>query len=215
MKKNLTELVFIIDRSGSMSGLESDTVGGFNSMLEKQRKEEGECLVSTVLFNQSSKVFHDRVELNKVEKMMERDYVPSGSTALIDALGDSIKHIKNVHKYIREEDVPENTIFVITTDGLENASHKYASDEIKKMIEKQKEEGWEFLFVAANIDAVETAKEYGISENRASNYVHDDKGLGKVFESVNNAIFQKRYYCEIADDWDMEMKDDYNKRNSK
>ena len=183
MKKNLTELVFILDRSGSMSGLESDTIGGYNSFLEKQKEEDGSCLVSTVLFNQHSKVIHDRVDLVKIEKMERKDYLASGTTALIDAMGDAIHHIKNVHKYIRKEDVPANTIFVIITDGLENASHKYSSDDVKRMVEEQKEKGWEFLFLGANIDAVETARTYGIAEDRTSDYLCDEAGIQKNFET--------------------------------
>ncbi|MBQ4251549.1 MAG: VWA domain-containing protein, partial [Erysipelotrichaceae bacterium] len=169
MKKGLTELVFILDRSGSMSGLEGDTVGGYNSMLEKQRKEEGECLVSTVLFNSTSQVICDRQDIKKVRNMEPEDYFPSGCTALIDAMGDAIKHIKNVHKYIREEDVPEHTLFVITTDGYENASRRYSAAEVRKMVSAQKEAGWQFLFLGANIDAVETARSYGIDEDKSVN----------------------------------------------
>ena len=150
MNKNLTELVFILDRSGSMSGLEDDTIGGFNSFIEKQKGIDGECLVSTVLFNQTSKVIYDRVSLQDIRKMTRDDYLPSGCTALIDAMGDAIHHIRNVHKYIREEDVPEKTIFVIITDGMENASKRYSSDDVKKMVSQQKEAGWEFLFLGAN-----------------------------------------------------------------
>ena len=215
MKKNLTELVFIIDRSGSMAGLESDTIGGFNSMIEKQKKEDGQCLVSTVLFNQKSSVLYDRVDINDIKKMEDNDYIASGSTALIDAMGDAIKHIKTVHKYIREEDVPENTIFMITTDGYENASSKYSSDEVKKMVEKQKEEGWEFLFLAANIDAVETAKSYGISEDRATNYVHDSVGSKKSYGAFAKAVSSIRNCKELCPDWNAEVVEDYNKRNSK
>ena len=164
MKKNLTEMVFILDRSGSMHGLEKDTIGGFNSMIEKQKKEEGEAFVSTVLFDHEVEVLHDRVPLDKVEKMTEDDYEVGGCTALLDAVGGAIHHIGNVHKYIREEDVPEHTIFVITTDGMENASRKYTQKKIKKMIETQKEKyGWEFIFLGANIDAVKTARTYGIN----------------------------------------------------
>ena len=138
MKKDLTELVFILDRSGSMSGLEKDTVGGFNSFIEKQKDVDGECLVSVVLFNSRSNVIYDRTELNEIRKMELKDYIPSGSTALIDAMGDAIHHIRNVHKYIRKEDIPEHTMFVIMTDGEENDSHRYSSDEVKKMVSRQK-----------------------------------------------------------------------------
>ena len=146
MRKNLTEIVFILDRSGSMSGLETDTIGGFNSMIEKQKKENGEALISTVLFDNVSEVIHDRVPVQKVEPMTDRDYSVRGCTALLDAIGGAIHHIGNVHKYARKEDVPEHTLFVITTDGMENASRRYDSEKVKKMIERQKEKyGWEFL----------------------------------------------------------------------
>ena len=212
MKKNLTELVFILDRSGSMSGLESDTIGGYNSFLEKQKEEDGSCLVSTVLFNQHSKVIHDRVDLVKIEKMERKDYLASGTTALIDAMGDAIHHIKNVHKYIRKEDVPENTIFVIITDGLENASHKYSSDDVKKMVEQQKEKGWEFLFLGANIDAVETARTYGIAEDRTSDYLCDEAGIEKNFDALSKSVKSFRACGKIEADWAAPIKEDYKKR---
>ena len=212
MKKNLTELVFILDRSGSMSGLESDTIGGYNSFLEKQKEEDGSCLVSTVLFNQHSKVIHDRVDLVKIEKMERKDYLASGTTALIDAMGDAIHHIKNVHKYIRKEDVPANTIFVIITDGLENASHKYSSDDVKKMVEQQKEKGWEFLFLGANIDAVETARTYGIAEDRTSDYLCDEVGIEKNFDALSKSVKSFRACGMIEADWAAPIKEDYKKR---
>ena len=212
MKKNLTELVFILDRSGSMAGLESDTIGGYNSFLEKQKEEDGSCLVSTVLFNQHSKVIHDRVDLVKIEKMDRKDYLASGTTALIDAMGDAIHHIKNVHKYIRKEDVPANTIFVIITDGLENASHKYSSDDVKKMVEQQKEKGWEFLFLGANIDAVETARTYGIAEDRTSDYLCDEVGIEKNFDALSKSVKSFRACGKIEADWAAPIKEDYEKR---
>ena len=161
MKKNLTEIVFILDRSGSMSGLEADTIGGFNSMIEKQRRADGEALVSTVLFDNMSEVIHDRVDIRDIKPMTDRDYTVRGCTALLDAIGGAIHHIGNVHKYARPEDVPEHTLFIITTDGMENASRFYNSDRVKQMIERQKAKyGWEFLFFGANIDAVETARHF-------------------------------------------------------
>ncbi|MBQ1512644.1 MAG: VWA domain-containing protein [Erysipelotrichaceae bacterium] len=212
MNKELTELVFILDRSGSMHGLEKDTIGGFNSMIDKQRKEEGDCLVSAVLFNQRSDVLYDRVSLKEIREMTEKDYVPSGCTALIDALGGAIKHIRNVHKYIREEDIPAHTIFVITTDGLENASHHYSSDQVKRMVAEQKEKGWEFLFLGANIDAVETAKMYGIDKDRSVNYVPDSIGNAKNFVVLSETIAKFRAKGKIDADWSEEIEEDYKKR---
>lgn len=212
MKKGLTELVFILDRSGSMSGLEGDTVGGYNSMLEKQRKEEGECLVSTVLFNSTSQVICDRQDIKKVRNMEARDYFPSGCTALIDALGDAIKHIRNVQKYIREEDVPEHTLFVITTDGYENASHKYSSSKVKKMVSAQKEAGWQFLFLGANIDAVETARSYGIDEDKSVNYVNDGEGHQRNFRVLSKTIAAYRSTGCIEESWKQEIEEDYANR---
>ena len=159
MKKNLTEIVFILDRSGSMSGLEADTIGGFNSMIAKQKKQDGEALVSTVLFDNVSEVIHDRVNIRDIQPMTDRDYTVRGCTALLDAIGGAIHHIGNIHKYARPEDVPEHTLFIITTDGMENASRFYSSHRVKQMIQRQKAKyGWEFLFLGANIDAVETAR---------------------------------------------------------
>lgn len=212
MKKNLTELVFILDRSGSMSGLEDDTIGGFNSFIDKQKNVDGKCLVSTVLFNSRSKIIYDRVSLDEISKMTRSDYVPGGSTALIDAMGDAIHHIKNVHKYIREEDVPNNTVFVIITDGQENDSHKYSSDEVKAMVNKQKEMGWEFIFLGANIDAVETAKQYGIDENRSVRFHNDDKGIKNNFAVLGKALYRLRESGEIEEDCLKEIREDYNKR---
>ncbi|MBQ6477854.1 MAG: VWA domain-containing protein [Erysipelotrichaceae bacterium] len=212
MNKNLTELVFILDRSGSMSGLEEDTIGGFNSFVEKQKKVDGECLVSTVLFNQTSKVVYDRVSLKEIRKMDREDYFPSGTTALIDAMGDAIHHIRNVHKYIRKEDVPEKTIFVIITDGMENASTRYSSDDVKKMVSRQKKKGWEFLFLAANIDAVETAKRYGIEEDRAVRFHSDSKGTKKNYEVLSDAVKMHRTCGCIAEDWSVQIAEDYEKR---
>src|SRR5574344_754855 len=177
MRKNLTEVVFILDRSGSMSGLEADTIGGFNSMIEKQSKEEGEAYISTVLFDDQSEVLYDRVPVGKVEPMNDNQYYVRGCTALLDALGGAIHHIANVHKYAREEDRPEKTLFIITTDGMENSSRHYSYDRVKNMVERQKERfGWEFIFLGANIDAVEVAGRFGIKANRAVNYECDSEG---------------------------------------
>ena len=213
MKDNLTELVFILDRSGSMSGLEGDTIGGFNAMIEKQKKEPGEALVSTVLFDDVSEVLHDRVPLDKIPKMTDNDYTVRGCTALIDAIGGAIHHIANIHKYARPEDVPARTMFVITTDGMENASHRYSSDEVKRMIEKEKSEyGWEFLFIGANIDAVETGKRFGIDRDRVANYKADRVGTGILYETVTEAVAQVRRRAPLAADWGAGMEEDLKKR---
>ena len=215
MKKNLTEMVFILDKSGSMSGLEADTIGGFNSMIERQRKEPGEALVSTVLFANESTVIHDRVDIRKVEPMTERQYCVGGCTALIDAIGQAIHHIGNVHKYAREEDVPENTIFVITTDGMENASHRYSSDEVKRMVNRQKEKyGWEFLFLGANIDAVETAARFGISEDRAVRYHNDARGQQLNYESVSEAVRCVRSCAPLGRAWKDKIERDFSSRKA-
>ena len=216
VKRNVTELVFILDRSGSMAGLESDTIGGFNAMIDKQKKEEGECYVSTVLFDSHSKVLHDRVTLSDIPKMTEGDYQVGGCTALIDALGGAIHHIDNIHKYARAEDVPTHTVFVIMTDGQENASHRYTSDEVKRMIECEKEKyGWEFLFIGANIDAVETAKQYGISKDRAVNYHADREGTDVVYRSIGKAIHSVRASVPLCADWSCEIDEDYRRRKDK
>ena len=216
MKKNLTELVFILDRSGSMSGLERDTIGGFNAMIEKQKKQDGECIVSTVLFDDESRVIHDRVSLDEIKLMTEDDYQVQGCTALIDAIGGAIHHIGNVHKYARTEDVPENTIFIITTDGQENASHRYSSDKVKQMIERQKDKyGWEFLFIGANIDAVETAKRYGIDRNRAVNYNADAQGTSVLYETVSKAVCNVRASKCMAENWSEDIDKDFKNRGKK
>jgi len=202
MKNNITELVFILDKSGSMCGMEEDTIGGFNSMIEKQKKLDGKVYVSTVLFSNNSQVLHDRVDIEKIEPMTEMQYNVGGSTALFDAIGSAIKHIGNVHKYAREEDVPQHTMFIITTDGMENASHTYSSAEVKKMISRQEEKyGWEFLFVAANIDAVETARNIGIRKERAANYEYSKKGTRNIYAAVDCAVSAMRCNEDIAEGW--------------
>lgn len=215
MKKNLTEMVFILDRSGSMSGLEADTIGGFNSMIERQKKEPGEALVSTVLFSDESTVIHDRADIRKVEPMTDRQYFVGGCTALIDAIGQAIHHIGNVHKYAREEDRPEHTIFVITTDGMENASRRYSSDEVRKMVERQKSKyGWEFLFLGANIDAVETAKHFGIGRDRAVRYHNDRRGVALNYEIVSRTVGDMRACRPVASGWKAEIEEDYASRKA-
>lgn len=215
MKKNLTELVFILDRSGSMHGLEKDTVGGFNSMIEKQKAAEGEAYISTVLFNNVSEVLHDRVDVRHIKPMTDQDYTAQGCTALVDAIGSAIHHIGNIHKYARPEDVPEHTVFVITTDGLENASHRYSGDEVKKMIGRQKEKyGWEFLFLGANIDAVETAQSFGIAEDRAVNYHSDSRGTRLNYEVVTETICQMRMAQPITAEWKKQIEEDFAARDN-
>lgn len=211
---NITEMVFILDRSGSMSGLEKDTIGGFNSLIEKQKKQNGKCYVSTVLFDHETQVIHDRVELADINPMTEEDYFVRGCTALIDAIGGAIHHIKNIHKYARKEDVPEHTMFVIITDGYENASKKYSSDQVKKMIEHEKEKyGWEFLFIGANIDAVETAKHFGINEDRAVNYNADELGTEVVYDTISDAFCNLRASMPLSDNWSNKINKDYSERN--
>ena len=210
MKKQLTELVFILDRSGSMFGLEADTIGGFNSMIAKQRREEGEALVSTVLFNGTTTVLHDRVPLTRIEPMTERQYQVGGCTALLDAIGGAIHHIGNVHKYAREEDRPEHTLFVITTDGLENASHSYSADQVRRMIRRQRENyGWEFIFLGANIDAVETAAHIGIDRSRAVNYHSDSRGTRLNYEVLSEAISSVRSCKPLEENWSRRIDEDY------
>ena len=209
----MTELVFILDRSGSMAGLEADTIGGFNSMIAKQKKEAGEALVSTILFSNDSVVIHDRLPLSEVPPMTEKEYFTRGCTALLDAIGGAIHHIGNVHKYAREEDVPAHTLFVITTDGMENASRRYDSARVKQMIEHEKSKyGWEFLFLGANIDAVETAKHFGISEDRAVNYHSDSVGTRLNYEVVSCAITSMRSGAPMSADWKAPIEADYKTR---
>ena len=213
MKKNLTELVFILDKSGSMASLEQDTIGGFNAMIEKQKKLDGDCIVSCVLFDNGQKVIYDRVPLSEVRPMTEEDYTAGGCTALVDALGKSVKYIGNIHKHLREEDLPEHTVFVITTDGMENASREYSSEKVKKMVSKKTEKnGWEFLYLAANIDAVETGAAIGIKAGRAANYKCDEKGTGMLYEAVGNAIVGMRCCSAVADDWAEELERDNKSR---
>ena len=216
MKKNLTEMVFILDRSGSMQGLEGDTIGGFNAMLEKQKAEAGEAFVSTVLFDDESSVLQDRVDIQKVAPMTHRDYFVGGCTALLDAVGEAIRHIANVHKYAREEDVPEKTVFVITTDGMENASRKYTYEKVKKMISLQQEKyGWEFLFLGANIDAAREAARFGIREDRAANYHADSKGTAVIYEAMSDAVGCVRACRPMSADWKKKVDADYKKRGGK
>lgn len=212
LNNNITEIVFILDRSGSMSGLEKDTIGGFNAMIEKQKKQDGKAYVSTVLFDHESVVLHDRLPLEQIKPMTEDDYTVRGCTALLDAIGGAVKHIGNIHRYARPEGVPEHTMFVITTDGLENASRKYNSRDIKRLIESKKEEGWEFLFIGANIDAIETANTYGIDSDRAVNYNADSQGTGVVFEAVSETVAKFRGGQKVAPCWSKKINDYNNNR---
>ena len=213
MKKNLTEIVFILDRSGSMAGLEKDTIGGFNAMLEKQKREPGKALVSTVLFDNTSDVIHDRLPLHRVPRLTDREYYVRGCTALLDAVGGAIRHISTIHKYAREEDRPEKTIFVITTDGLENASRRYDYEAVKQMIQRQKEQyGWEFLFLGANIDAAREAARFGIGEDRAANFHCDSKGTALNYEVISETVCSFRAEQPIAADWKAKIDADYRKR---
>ena len=217
MKKNLTELVFILDRSGSMAGLEADTIGGFNAMIEKQKREEGQALVSTVLFDNENEVIHDRVDIQRIAPMTDREYYVRGCTALLDAVGGAIRHIGNVHKYAREEDRPEKTLFVITTDGMENASRRYSYEKVKEMITRQKEQyGWDFLFLGANIDAAKEAARFGIDADRAADYHADSQGTGVIYEAVSEAVsYVRSCQAPLAANWKKRVDEDYKMRGGK
>ena len=213
MKKNLTELVFILDRSDSMAGLEKDTIGGFNAMIEKQKAEAGEAYISTVLFDNYSEVIHDRVALNDVPKLTEKEYYVRGCTALLDAVGGAIHHIGNVHKYAREEDRPEKTLFVITTDGMENASRRYSYEKVREMTQRQKEKyGWEFLFLGANIDAAKEAARFGIDADRAADYHADTQGTSVIYEAMSDVVYSVRASRPVEAGWKRKIDEDYKKR---
>lgn len=213
MKRNATEIVFILDRSGSMSGLEADTIGGFNSMIERQKRLGGEALVSTVLFANQSEVIHDRVDIRAIRPMTRRAYTVGGCTALLDAVGGAIRHIGNVHRYARAEDVPARTLFVITTDGMENASRFYTAEKVRRMIGRQKARyGWEFLFLGANIDAVETARHIGIGADRAVNYHADSAGTRLNYDVLSEAICAVRQSATLGADWKRRIDEDYGRR---
>lgn len=222
MRKGLTEVVFVLDRSGSMRGLEADTIGGFNSLIERQRKEDGEAYISVVLFDDQCEVLYDRVPIEKIELMNDRQYYVRGCTALLDAIGGAIHHIGNVHRYAREEDRPEKTLFIITTDGMENASRRYTYQKVKEMVELEKERyGWEFMFLGANMDAMEVAGQFGISADRAVNYECDSVGTRNNFkvlaESVS-AFRRSRSKAEMSAAMDLcaeAIREDYEKRHGK
>lgn len=215
MKKNFTEIVFILDESGSMADLKSDTIGGFNSLIEKQKSEEGDAVVSTVLFSTESRVLHDRVPIERIGKMTDKDYCPNGGTALLDAVGDAVKHIGNIHKYARPEDVPEHTLFVITTDGMENSSRHFTSEKVKKMISKQQEKyGWEFVFLGANIDAAETAESIGIGRGTAVDCCCDPLGCVMQYNAMSEAVSSVRKGKKLSESaaWRKDVDADHKRR---
>ena len=209
MANNITEMVFILDRSGSMNPLTDDTIGGFNSMIAKQKDEKGEAKVTTVMFNNYSETVHDRIDIHDVPELTRKTYCPGGSTALIDAIGGTIDHISKIHKYIRPEDVPEHTIVVITTDGCENSSHKYSASDVRKTIEERQKEGWEFIFLGANIDSVETAGRLGIREEMAVNYRCDTVGTRINYECINEALRNVRSSGKAGREWRDKIDKDY------
>ena len=218
MRKGLTEIIFILDRSGSMAGLEGDTIGGYNSMLDRQKKEDGEAIVSTVLFDDRSEVLHDRVSLDKMEHITEQAYYVRGCTAPLDAVGGAVKHIATVHRYAREEDRPEKTLFIITTDGMENASRRYDYEKVRDMVERQKEKyGWEFLFLGANIDAIQVAGRFGIQKEYAVNFECDSEGTRLNYDVVSRAVSSVRANACLAEAvpacWKEEIEKDYRKRH--
>ncbi|MEH7436764.1 vWA domain-containing protein [Neobacillus drentensis] len=216
MKKNVTELVFILDRSGSMAGLEADTIGGFNAMLAKQQKAEGEAIVTTVLFDHQCELLHDRINVKGISPMTEEDYEVRGTTALLDAIGFTIQKVVNVQKKTSEEERAEKVLFVITTDGMENASHEFTADKIKKMVQHQKVKyGWEFLFLGANIDAVTTAAKFGIEEDFAVDYHADEVGTQLNYEAVNEAVSNIRSGKKIERNWKEGIERDYSRRMKK
>lgn len=211
IKNGITELVIVIDKSGSMEGLEADTIGGINAMLKEQKNIDGECYVTAVMFNEAWEFIYDRVNLSQVKPLTKKDYRVGGCTALIDALGSSIEHIESIHKYIRKEDVPEHVMFFITTDGLENASHKFSSHDVKRKIEAKKELGWEFVFAGANIDAVETAKSYGIAKENAFDYHHDSIGTSVAYKCAGKKLGAMRMNV-VSDEWREEADMDFESR---
>ncbi len=216
MKKGLTELVFILDRSGSMSGLESDTIGGYNAMLEKQKKEPGEAVITTVLFDDKYELLHDRINLKGIQPITEKEYYVRGTTALLDAVGRTISKIVNVQKHTAEDERAENVMFVITTDGMENASREYSYEKVRRMIEHQKNKyGWEFIFLGANIDAVDTAERFGIGQDRAVNYNADSEGTLLNYEVISETVSCLRASREISADWKDRIEEDFRKRGSR
>jgi uncharacterized protein YegL len=215
MNKNLTEIVFILDRSGSMAGLEDDTIGGFNAMVEKQRREEGQALLTAVLFSDESTVLYDRADIQKVEPMTGRQYRVGGCTALLDAIGETVHHIANVHKYAREEDRPEKTVFVITTDGMENASRRYSYDQVQRMVKHEQDKyGWEFLFLGANMDAISAARSFGIRPDRAVRYRCDGAGTELNYRVISETVARVRRHEKIGADWSAPIQADCSSREN-
>ena len=222
MRKGLTEVVFILDRSGSMRGLEADTIGGYNSMLERQKKEEGEAVISTVLFDDQTEILHDRMSLDQVDQITDKDYFVRGCTALLDAVGGAIHHISKVQKEMPDEEKPEKTLFIITTDGMENASKYYSYEKVKKMVEKKKKKHhWQFIFMGANIDAVEVAGRFGVAANRAVRYECDGTGTALNFAVMSNLVSCARS-CACVEEMDecidekeilAPIQEDYKKRH--
>lgn len=209
----MTEIIFILDRSGSMEGLEKDTIGGFNSMMKKQASVPGDALVSTLLFDNDVEVIHDRLNIKDVPEMTSKEYYVRGCTALLDAVGGAIKHISMIHKYARKEDVPEKTLFIITTDGMENASRRYSYEDVRSMVEHQKSKyGWEFIFLGANIDAAAEASRYGIDSSMAVNYNCDSEGVGISFKVMEDVVRSYRNTCEVPKEWRKRIDDDFNSR---
>ena len=216
MKNNLTEMLFILDSSGSMHGTEADVLGGFNSMIEKQKQEDGRAFVTTVVFNTDCRTVHDRLDINSVPPLGDRDYCPCGCTALLDAVAGSIKHISHIHKYSRPEDVPEKTVVVIATDGMENASRRYSLSQVKELIEKEQTKyGWEFIFLGANIDAIGTAQSMGITADRAANFNCDDEGLELCFAAVSDAVSSVQRRAPVGHSWKQAVAADHAARKSK
>lgn len=212
--KNLTELVFVLDKSGSMGGLEADTIGGYNSLLRKQKEEDGDVIVSTVLFDDDIRVLHDRKMLSEVKELTRKDYVPSGCTALLDAIGETVGRIATLHSMLKEDYVPKKTLVVITTDGLENSSHKFTYSDVKKLIEKQKESGWEFLFLGANISSEEEAAKLGIDRENAVNYNNDEEGIEVNYNALEMAITSARKFGFVSSAWREDIDKDFKKRKN-
>ncbi|HHZ00598.1 MAG TPA: hypothetical protein PLV23_08410 [Sedimentibacter sp.] len=216
MKSNLTELVFILDRSGSMAGLETDTIGGFNSVLDKQKKEEGDALVTTVLFDHDYELLHDRINIKNLEGISAKEYYVRGTTALLDAMGRTINYIGNAISDTAKEDRPDKVVFVIITDGMENSSQEFSKDKVKAMIEKQKKEySWEFVFLGANMDAIKTAADFGIDEDRASNFCADSQGINLNYTAICNFVSEMRMGKKVGSGWKSEIEKDYGKRGKK